>query len=109
MAKESIFIQMEAIISEIGRKVKCKAQDNYLIVKVILNMKDNGEMITLKEKENFTITHKEMIGLNTKDNSDLETSKDLVNFFIKMETDTKVNSETIYFGDKVGYLIRMVK
>jgi len=109
MVKASIFIQMEAIILEIGRKVKCRELDNYSIVKVILNMKENGEMITLKEEESFTITHKEMIGLNTKDNSDLETSKDLARCFIKMVTDIKVNSETIYFGDKVDCLIKTVK
>lgn len=50
MEKESIYTVMEAIIMGIGSKEKCKEKANFMIQMETYNMKENGEMITMKEK-----------------------------------------------------------
>lgn len=48
-------------------------------------------------------------GTNMKVSSDQVTEMGLENFFTKMETDLKVNLETILYGVKVDYSIRVVR
>lgn len=107
MEKENIFILMVVIILEIGSKEKCKETDNCLILKEIYSIKENGGMITLKEKENFTAIMARTIGINMKDNSNLELKMDSDSYSSKMVIDIKVNSETIYYGVKEGFSIKM--
>jgi hypothetical protein len=53
MGKGNIYMEMGAIIMEIGLKEKCKDKANYTILMEILNTKGNGKMIYIMEKEHF--------------------------------------------------------
>ena len=109
MEKANIFTQMEVIILVTGWKEKCKEQDNYSTIKAILSIKENGETIIIKVKESFIIIRMVNNGTNMKVSSDQVTEMGLENFFTKMETDLKVNLETILYGVKVDYSIRVVR
>lgn len=74
-----------------------------------MSIKENGETIIIKVKESFIIIRMVNNGTNMKVSSDQVTEMGLENFFTKMETDLKVNLETILYGVKVDYSIRVVR
>jgi len=74
-----------------------------------LSIKENGETIIIKVKESFIIIRMVNNGTNMKVSSDQVTEMVLEKFFTKMETDLKVNLETILYGVKVDYSIRVVR
>lgn len=80
--------------------------DNFSIVMVIYSIKENGEMITFKEKENYIIIPEVKTGINMKVNFDQVQKMDSGSCFLEMEIDTKDNLETIYFGEKEDYSIK---
>jgi hypothetical protein len=55
MEKENIFMEMEAIIMEIGLKERCRELVNCMTQMVIFNIKDNGKMIIIMEKAPFMV------------------------------------------------------
>jgi hypothetical protein len=55
MEKENIFMEMEAIIMEIGLKERCRESVSYMTQMVIFNIKDNGKMIIIMEKAPFMV------------------------------------------------------
>ena len=50
MEKANIFTMMAVITMEIGLKARCRDMVNCMIVMEMFNMKDNGKMITMREK-----------------------------------------------------------
>lgn len=74
-----------------------------------MSIKENGETIIIKVKESFIIIRMVNNGTNMKVSSDQVTEMVLEKFFTKMETDLKVNLETILYGVKVDYSIRVVR
>lgn len=107
MAKENIHIATEVIILEIGLKEKCKAKDNFMIIKEIYNIKESGKMIIFKEEERYLILKE--IGQNMKENFWQEENKDSDNYSLEMEIDIKGNFEMIFLGEKAECLNKMDK
>ena len=53
MEKANISIVMAVTIMGIGLRVKCREWANSTTLMATLNIKDNGKMITTKERERF--------------------------------------------------------
>lgn len=53
MVKGNTCMGMEAIIMGIGSKERCKESGSSMILMGIYNMRENGKMITIMEKEPF--------------------------------------------------------
>lgn len=106
MGKENTRIVMAATIMEIGLRERWKDKVNYMIVKEIWNMKDNGRMIIFKGEENYSVYLE--TGLNTRDSFKPAENKVLVNCFFVMEIVTKANSRTIILGAREECSNRMV-
>ena len=81
--------------------------DNFSIVMGIYSIKENGRTIIFKEKENYIIIPEVKTGINMKVNLDQVQKTDSGSFFSEMEIDTRDNLETIYFGEKEDYSIKI--
>lgn len=53
MVKGNTCMGMEAVIMGIGSKERCKESGSSMILMGIYNMRENGKMITIMEKEPF--------------------------------------------------------
>jgi hypothetical protein len=56
MGKGNIYMLMEVTIMEIGLKGRWRDMVNYMILIAIYNMRVNGKMIIIMEKEHFMVS-----------------------------------------------------